>query len=182
MNSVNYIDLFRKEILTGYVKQYRPMIAQLVNRYNQNNSFSRDDIDDLLQESVIVLYEKIIDPAFRLTAKPSTFIYSIAQNKLREKLKKQNRYQEVPFENDIDVLASEEYDLAHDELKEKRKSILRECIKLLSETQRQVFILFNYHNFSMKQVALHFNSNERSMITQKYKAQKNISECVKEKK
>lgn len=181
MSSDNYTDLFRRELLTGYVKQFRRMIAQLVNRYNQNNVFNEDDIDDLLQECIVVLYEKGIDPTFRLTAKASTFVYSVAQNKLREKLKKLNRYQEVPFESEIGEMALEEYDVAQDELKERQKSILRECIKLLSETQRQVFILFSYHNFSMKQIADRFNSNENSMKSQKYKAQENIRECVKRK-
>jgi len=157
------------------------MIAQLVSRYNQNKSFNEEDIDDLLQESIIVLYEKIIDPTFRLTAKQSTFVYSIAQNKLREKLKKQNRYQEISFESEMVIVEDEEYDLHIDQLREHQRTILRECIKLLSETQRQVFILFNYHKVSMKQIARQFNSNEDSMKSQKYKAQKSVQECVKTK-
>ena len=159
------------------------MIADLVNKYNRitPGTFNELDIDDIFQDSILVLIEKEHSPTFTLTVKPSTFLYSIAENKIKERIRSNGKM----VKTDIDEVEiddkDEDYDLEKDTLRELRRKILRECIKLLSESQRKIFILFHYNNYSMKQIAQQFDSNERSMITQKYKASKSVQDCVKSK-
>jgi RNA polymerase sigma factor (sigma-70 family) len=184
LNSDNYnLDHFRKELLKDYVKVFRPMIADLVNKFNKGafKKLSEEDIDDILQESVIVLYEKSNDPTFSLNAKPSTFIYSVAKNKIHERQKANSKIDISRIEENIELEDKDIYDSSIDEKRLLRKKILAACIKLLSETQKKIFILYNYHNASMKEIAKQFNSNENSMKTQKFKAAIKVKECVKSK-
>ncbi len=183
-NTDNYnLDLFRNEQLRDYVKVFRPMVADLVNKYNKGafKKLLEEDIDDILQESVIVLYEKSNDPTFTLNAKASTFIYSVAKNKIHERQKANSKFNTSEIEENADLEDKDVYDPSVDEKRSLRQKLLTACIKLLNETQKKIFILYNYHNASMKEIAKQFNSTERSMITQKYKAFNKVQDCVKSK-
>lgn len=177
------LDFFRNEQLKNYVSIFRPMIADLVNKYNRNSGIKllEEDIDDILQESITVLYEKSNDPNFSLNVKPSTYIYAVAENKVRERQKKNSKFTTSDLDGVSNMMEEDGYDRSIDEQRALRRKILRECIQLLNATQKNVFLLYHYHNASMKDIAKQFDSTERSMITQKYKASNKVQECVKSK-
>jgi RNA polymerase sigma factor (sigma-70 family) len=175
----------RDEFWRKNIRELRPMIAKLVNDYNKrnNNCLNEDDIDDILQESVIVLYEKTVDPTFNLTVKSSTYIYSVAENKVREKIRKLkkiniNSYDDTEEDN---LIVSDEYDKEKDKKDDWRLKILKECINLLNKTQKKIFTEFYYHKKSMEDLAEDLNSTIRTMISQKYKATISVKQCVKTK-
>jgi len=175
----------RDEFWRKNIRELRPMISKLVNNYNKgnNNCLNEDDIDDILQESVIVLYEKTVDPTFNLTVKPSTYIYSVAENKVREKIRKLkkiniNSYDDTEEDN---LIVSDEYDKEKDKKDDWRLKILKECINLLNKTQKKIFTEFYYHKKSMEDLAEDLNSTIRTMISQKYKATISVKQCVKTK-
>jgi RNA polymerase sigma factor (sigma-70 family) len=179
-------DKINREVFwTKSLRELRPMVSKIVNIYNKNNynCLNEDDIDDILQESVIVLYEKTIDPTFNLTAKSSTYIYSVAENKTRERIRNYKKRNNKSFEDgdeNISIL-TEEYDKEKDEKDDWRLKILNECIQLLNKTQKKIFTEFYYHKKSMEDLSEELNSTIRTMISQKYKATLSIKECVKTK-
>jgi RNA polymerase sigma factor (sigma-70 family) len=65
-----------------YKKQY-PAIARFVQRNHGNEG----DAEDLFQESVLVLYQKITAPDFQLTSTLKTFLFAIAKNIWLKKLR-----------------------------------------------------------------------------------------------
>lgn len=175
----------RDEFWRKNIREIRPMIAKLVNNYNKgnNNCLNEDDIDDILQESVIVLYEKTVDPTFNLTVKHSTYIYSVAENKVREKIRKFkkiniNGYDDTEQGN---LIVNDEYNKEKDKKDDWRLKLLKECINLLNKTQKKIFTEFYYHKKSMEDLAEDLNSTIRTMISQKYKATISVKQCVKTK-
>jgi RNA polymerase sigma factor (sigma-70 family) len=64
-------------------KAYFPSIAYLVTR-NRGNDW---DAEDLFQETVIVLLEKIRQPHFQLTSSLKTYLYAIARNNWLKRLR-----------------------------------------------------------------------------------------------
>jgi DNA-directed RNA polymerase specialized sigma24 family protein len=58
------------------VYQHYPKVRQLVIMANG----SEDDAKDVLQEGVIVFYQKAERPEFQLTASIGTFLYSVCRN------------------------------------------------------------------------------------------------------
>lgn len=173
----NRISLFR-----SYIKNYRPMVAKLINEANNKYSvlFNSMDIDDILQESIIVLYEKSVDPTFSLTSKESTFIYSVIKNKINEKIRKTKIGSNIDYDPDLDESIYEKYDKVNDNKTELNIIKLRDCISKLSETKRKVFEYFYYHNYSLKKIAeLTGLASEGSATTQKFRAFKMVEECVK---
>lgn len=56
--------------------QVRPGIIS----YVKENSGTKDEAADLVQEAMVVVYIKATEPDFELTAALSTFVHSIAKN------------------------------------------------------------------------------------------------------
>ncbi len=169
--------------LKDYVIRFKPMIADLINKYKRKYGFglSEEDLEDLLQDCVLVAYEKSLKPDFILESKLSTFLYAIAKNKLFEKLRVMGRITTREYKDEIEVLEQENYDYSKDELTTLKLKLIKECMKLLSATQLQVFKLYFFHNFSMNRIAIELESNENSMKAQNYKAKTNIKNCVQAK-
>ncbi|MGA0559983.1 RNA polymerase sigma factor [Larkinella sp. VNQ87] len=64
-------------------QQYYPSVARFVQR----NQGSEGDAEDIFQEAVILLHQKITSADFRLTATLKTFLFSIAKNLWLKKLR-----------------------------------------------------------------------------------------------
>lgn len=170
--------------LKNYIREYRPLVAKLINEANNKykQKFNEGDIDDVLQESIIVYYERITDATFQLTSKESTFIYGIVKNKINERIRKTNAMKIVSNDYEIEVVRETEYDIDKDVQMERGFVFLRECIEQLSETKKRVFELFYYHNYSLKVIAeIAGLGSEGSATTQKFRAFKQIEGCVKSK-
>ncbi|RZM02674.1 MAG: sigma-70 family RNA polymerase sigma factor, partial [Pedobacter sp.] len=61
--------------LSQLYRQHYPMVSQLVI----NNSGSADDAQDIYQETLIVLFEKVSAGDFELNCQLKTFIYAVAR-------------------------------------------------------------------------------------------------------
>jgi RNA polymerase sigma factor (sigma-70 family) len=57
-------------------KFYYPSIKSFISQ----NSGNAEDAEDIFQESVIVLFQKINDPGFNLTSSLKTYLFSISRN------------------------------------------------------------------------------------------------------
>jgi RNA polymerase sigma factor (sigma-70 family) len=170
------------ERLKNYYYIFRPIVADLVNKKGliKKSFFKEEDINDLLQDSILVLYEKLNDPTFQLTVKDSTYFYRIVENKIFEKLRKGKKHNIVDFE-DIPDVEDNQYDAESERINNVKLKLIKECMKQLSKFQYRVLELFFFHSLSMKQIAVILDSSENSMKSQNKKAKDRIKECVETK-
>lgn len=115
-------------------KDLRKMIFSLVIK----NSGNEEDAIDVLQDALIVLYEKVQLGTFELTSKLTVYIYAVARFIWYKELRRRGKliiigddYKEIP---EID----DEYT---DELPENIE-ILREALKKISEQCRNLIMSF----------------------------------------
>src|SRR5690606_32505039 len=64
-------------------KKYYPSISRFILQNNGNEG----DAEDIFQESIVVLYQKVTTPDFQLTSALKTFLFSIAKNLWLKKLR-----------------------------------------------------------------------------------------------
>jgi len=169
----------RTEELKGYVKLYRPMVASIVNSAKSDNKYilNESDIDDILQDTIIVLYEKKNNPSFRLTSQESTFVYSIAKNKTMELLRKKGKT--MPLNEDYDL---EDTDYEHDDTKNLKEKFLAECISVMEGSKKLVLQMYFFDNCSMKMIAESLSlASDRVAITQMYRAKEFLFGCISKK-
>jgi len=143
-----------------------------IEDYITNNSGSRTEAQDVFQDGVIILLEKIKTPGFEFTSRVGTYLYSCCRNIWLKQLRKSSRkinseYYEYYPTTEV------EFELEPDNLNEKLKTILDS----LSESCLKLFKAFYYECKSWDVIA-----NELGYITtssaknQKYKCLKKIQQ------
>ena len=94
-----------KESIELIYKANYKMIQNLI----LNNKGTIDDAADIFQESMIVLYEKALNPDFILTCQLKTFIYSVCKRLWLKKLQQQQRF--ISQTDDFNQVVSVDEDL-----------------------------------------------------------------------
>ena len=149
----------REQTLEGIYKNAYPMVLH----YMKQNHGTADDAKDLLQEAIILFYEKVVHEEFSLTSSATTYIMAVCKNRWRRELEKRSRQQELT--PDISEMAEE----ASDEANEPQLPITR-FVEQLGEKCKEILVSFYYLGHRMEQVAAQQQyRNVRSATVQKFK-------------
>ncbi len=89
---VGAVRLGDERALERLYRLHYPMVAQMV----RTNSGSDDEAKDIYQETVIVFYEKLLQPEFVLTCQVKTYLYAVARRLWLKRLAERNRFA-TPF-------------------------------------------------------------------------------------
>lgn len=157
-------------------KNYYGMILNLV----KTNSGNEWDAEDLYQEALLVVYEKIVAGELtNLTCSLSTYIYSVCRNKWMYKLRKKGRQGEQFFDSQdfikFDLSEPDEPDLQPYEL------AMQEALKNLEEMCRKILLAFYYEKLSLEIIATEFGyNNANTAKSKKNKCMNKIRNSAKE--
>ena len=81
------------EVLKYIYREYLPSVVHMV----KSNNGAAIDAEDLFQDALVVVFEKIQSPDFTLTCTFKTYLYSICRNLWMHRLEKMNR-EFIPYE------------------------------------------------------------------------------------
>lgn len=128
---------------------------------------TKEIAQEIFNDSLLLLVEKVEDPKFKLTSKLTTYLYGIARLLWMNELRKQNKKQDLEWS---DTLIVTNEDLAYDEEKERKLLAIENILNTISAKCKQIFDLFYYQKVSMKTIAEKMSfSSVNSAKTQKYK-------------
>jgi RNA polymerase sigma factor (sigma-70 family) len=156
----------------------------LVQLYNDNytsirnlvfkNSGKEIDVEDVLQEAVVVVWQNVKKTDFVLTAKLSTYLYSVARFIWLKKLKKTDKldsWNENLSENSFFEFSS----FASSENKE----IILGKIDKLDSVCKQLLVSFYFYEKDMNKIASEMGfANSNVAKSKKYQCFKKLQESV----
>src|SRR6187402_1402671 len=154
-----------KSLEVLYKKYYRMMTKMVIT-----NSGTEEEARDVYQDALIVFWQKATSGNLVMTAKISTYIYSICQNLWRKELDRKKR------------LSNEEKDSAQsmDLDSPERNKIIAECLNQLGETCRKVLMYYYFDEMSMQEISEKLGfANTDTAKTKKYKCKQKLDELVK---
>jgi len=154
--------------------QNRRPVASLVIK----NHGTQDDAEDVLQEALVVLWERIRSGTFVHQAKLSTFIYATARNIWLRRLSRQRR--EFPATDDIvDTISDDSNPL--DELEENEQIVaVRRAMEQLGNPCRDLLLLYYWEERSMEEIAVKLGfANADTAKSKKYQCKKSLESIVK---
>jgi RNA polymerase sigma factor (sigma-70 family) len=153
----------RRAIETIY-KQHYNMVQSLI----QSNSGSPDDARDIFQESMIVLYEKVMSGTFELHCQLKTYLYSVSR---RLWLKRLSQLQKLSSEvEDLKETVPVEEELELHEQRNLDFKIMEKSMKNLGEPCKSLLEAYYLHKKSMVEIADRFGyTNADNAKNQKYK-------------
>jgi RNA polymerase sigma factor (sigma-70 family) len=155
---------------------YFPMILKMIRRHGGTSQ----DAEDVFQEALIILIRRIRETDFTLTAKASTYLFSVSRFLWKDELKK--RMLLIPPDLDSSLLSSaQEYELEQAIESENSSRLAEKALNALQDRCRELLILFYEQQRKLKDIAAKMGySSEHTAKNQKYKCLENARQKLKE--
>ena len=136
-----------------YKKYYRMMTKLVIT-----NSGTEDEAKDVFQDALVVFWQKARSGKLVMTAKISTYIYSVCQNLWRKELDRKKMDMDSP----------------------EREKIIAACLNQIGETCKKVLMYYYFEEMSMQEIAdkLGFLNTDTAK-TKKYKCKQKLDEVIK---
>lgn len=133
-----------------------------------NNNGSAEEAQDIFQEAMIVLYEKVRSGSFELNCQIKTYIYSVCRRLWLKRLQQLNRYSpEVPG---LESVVPVEEEIEDHEKRNAEFEMMDKAINSLGEPCRSLLEAFYLQKKNMQEIAAGFGyTNADNAKTQKYK-------------
>jgi RNA polymerase sigma factor (sigma-70 family) len=161
--------------LVDLYEQNRRMVVSYVAR----NSGTESDAEELLQEAVVVLWERVRSEKFEPTAKLSTFLFSVVKHKWGRRLVQQRRNVHQSEEN----LEIPDGDPTADELMidEEQREAIAAAMNRLGNPCKRLLLLFYWEERSTKEIAKTMGfANADTVKSKKYQCKKSLENLLKE--
>jgi RNA polymerase sigma factor (sigma-70 family) len=172
ISDINIIEGVRKQdekILNWLYDNY----FQSVKKYVLRNSGSDEDVSDVFQESIIILYKQITEDTLKLTSDLKGYFFGVARNVWNAQLRIKQKTSELEF----DLPEEEDIDDMHNLILEK---IVSRSFQKLKPDQQMVLNLFSEGN-SYEEIAEKMNlKNETYARRKKYLCKEALLELIKE--
>ncbi len=159
----------KEALLHLYEGNYAP-----VRNYILKNSGDNDDVEDILQEAVIAVWQKVSHTEFELTAKLSTFLFAVAKNLWLKALSKSKRTEAMEEHHENRAVSSSPA------VHQRDLQIVVQYMDKLGETCKRLLHLFYFEEQDMKEIANRLNfANADTAKAKKYQCFKKLEQLVK---
>ncbi len=132
-----------------------------------NNNGTAEDAKDIFQETMIVLFEKVLTGTFELNCQLKTFVYSVSRRLWLKRLMQQNRFNLA--EGHEEMVAVDE-EMEEHEKRDAEFLTMEKAMISLGEPCKSLLEAFYMQKKSMQEIASGFGyTNAENAKTQKYK-------------
>jgi RNA polymerase sigma factor (sigma-70 family) len=150
-------------------KKARPIII----RYALKNDSSVDEAEDLVQNTIIVVYEQILLGKLALTSSITTYIYGVAKNLWLKELRKKRNL--VALSQDT---ADFEYEIP-DDFNENRLIQLQKAIKELDLKCQEILRNRYWHNKKFDEMSQLYNTTIASLKMKSSRCHESLQIIIK---
>jgi len=159
------------------VARWERRLYNFVYRYLGN----AEDAKDITQESFVRAYSHL--DGFRGQSKFSSWLYQIALNLCRSKLRRQKSHPTVSIDdreedNPLWALPDQRPTPAEHTLEQERALAVREALAQLPEAQRTVIILKEYNGLKFREIAEILDTPESTVKSRLYHGLENLAQAL----
>jgi RNA polymerase sigma factor (sigma-70 family) len=149
----------------------------MITKYIQANHGSDYDASELLQDALVILWEKIRRNEFMLESKLSTFLYAVVKKKWLQELVRRRKFTSLEY---VDNNPGPDPDAMEQLQDRERVEMVRKCLELLSPLCQKIMTLYYYEDKSMTEIAsLTGLANEDVAKSKKYQCKKELEVLIK---
>ncbi len=172
------LDLIRRgdeeALVMLYESNRRPVLAYVIR-----NSGTEDDAEDMLQESLVVLWERVRSGRFEYSAKLSTFIYGVVKNMWSRRLAHMRR--EAPSELDPEQHSDGALSPLEHLIDSEEAELVRAALERIGEQCQKLLKLFYWEELSMEEIAVQMGfANADTVKAKKYQCKKALETVLRE--
>lgn len=159
-------------------KLYRQYREEFVSWSLKNFNCDPDEAVEIYQQSMIVLYENVVNNKLKDLTKSKTYLFGIAKNKFHDMWRKESKMEPL---GDIDFSVSpdpmmEEYNHENDKI-----NLVKSSLNQLGEPCKSILEQYYYHKKNMKEIAevLQYKNTDTAK-NQKYKCLQRLKRIFQE--
>ena len=176
-----------QEIIKRIRQNDRTVLGELFIKYEKmvfsyiiSHGGSSADAEDILQETIIVLWQNACSGRFELSAKLSTYMMGIVKNKWMAEMRKRKKFSD----NEIPEETSDGTPSALDNIINEEKRInVQSALETLNPICKNLLILFYFEERSFTDIAKIMNfANADVAKAKKYQCKKSLEEILKSNK
>lgn len=172
------LDMIRRGDERALVELYeanRKMVAAFVAR----NNGTHDDHEDLLQESLVILWERVRSNRFEHASRLSTFLYATARNIWLRRLARAKK--EVPTDLQPDSNPDPRASALEQMIEEEESLGVRNALERIGEQCRELLTLFYWEERSMEEIAQRMGfANAETVKSRKYQCKKSLEKILRQ--
>jgi RNA polymerase sigma factor (sigma-70 family) len=172
------LDMLRRGDEEALVMLYRSN-RNAVTAFVLRNNGTRDDAKDMLQEALVVLWERVRSGRFQYTARLDTFVYATVRNMWMRRLFRKRREvaaNQSDEETPVDAPSALEELIAGEESR-----IVKQALDELGEPCRTLLLLFYWEELSMDAIAARVGlANAETAKSKKYQCKKALQKILQE--
>jgi len=173
-----------QRIITGIINGDEKVLNQFyreniryIQGYILRNYGNAQDVEDVFQDAMVVLYQKLKSGVLEIRVPITTYFYGICKNTWRNRRRKNKR---LVIEEEFEVYESTSYDISLEEIEHKEKEHLyRKHFQNLSTDHRKILCLF-FEGKSMKEISLIIGCTEGYTRKKKFMAKKKLIKMIEE--
>lgn len=161
--------------------------AALAELYNANrktvlsyvlaNHGTADDADDLLQEALVVLWERVRSGTFQHAARLSTFLFAVAKNQWLRHLAR--RRHEVPLEIDEETAVDDDPSVLDRLIASEQAEGIGEAMRKLDPQCRELLLSFYWDGLTTEEISQKMGfANADVVKSKKYQCKKKLESLL----
>jgi RNA polymerase sigma factor (sigma-70 family) len=151
---------------------------RMISTYILKNGGDKNDAEDIIQETIIVLWQKVNSDSLQLTVKLGTYLQAVAKNKWMAELRKRRKISAQDISENINDGNPSSLDHL---VNEEKIEYVRKALDMLQPICRKLLLLYYFEEKSMNQIAKILElANADVAKSKKYQCKKNLEEILKE--
>jgi RNA polymerase sigma factor (sigma-70 family) len=157
-----------------YERNHKPIVAFVT----RNNGRS-DDAEDMLQEALVILWERIRQGQYRLEAGINTFIYATVRNLWLRQLARKKK--EPPLDSDVHEVEDPAHSSLEALIEDESANIVRKALDQIGQPCRSILEAFYWEELTMEDIARRFGfANAQTAKSKKYQCKKVLKELLQD--
>jgi RNA polymerase sigma factor (sigma-70 family) len=178
---IELIENLKKEDNKAIAFVYKKHFS-MVKRFIINNNGSVEDAEDVFQEMMIVLLQKLRTSNFEVTASLKTYVMAIAKYMWLNRLRQAKTYKRVDFSDQLNHKFYEEIDSAIED-ENKFNSKIQYYISQITDHCKSLIDFIFFKEKTIEEVQSEFGySSKHNAQNQKYKCVEQLRKAMKEEK
>jgi RNA polymerase sigma factor (sigma-70 family) len=170
INDARLLDGIRsgdEEALVTLYRRAEPQVRALITR----NSGTPEDAQEVLQESLVILWERVRSGRYEHAARCETFVFATARNLWLRRLARKRR--EIPALPDAEAVAAADPDPLEAMIEDEQTRIVGNALTRLGEPCRTLLLLFYWEEAPMEEIARRLGfANAATAKSKKYQCKK----------
>jgi RNA polymerase sigma factor (sigma-70 family) len=152
---------------------------KMISAFIARNNGTHDDYEDMLQEALVVLWERVRAGRFEYSSKLSTFLFGTVKNIWLRRLAKAKR--EIPTDLQSDDQADPTGSVLDTLIENEETAAVRNALEKIGEQCKKLLLLFYWEECSMEEIAGKMGfANAETVKSKKYQCKKSLEKVLKQ--